>query len=279
MAIRRSRLPSRRAHRERSDHGDQRARVSRPAASTASRRCWARTRTAPRSCAMWLSGNWRGVSRSSGWRRRSGGCNGADRAASAVGQRGRKNCDDVGRYTAMAQPRANPAMTNHTATATTVSTIRRSTMGLPNTRGGPRASRASSSCRSGARRASGALIRAAQARNAFAASIISAPQAGCRDANPSVALLSAWRSRMGQGYGWLQSRLLDLLREHEPQARRGSALDTPALAQRVYGRTPTRSELVSIRRALMTLLQSGMVSRHSGRHKHRHWWYIRSRGR
>ena len=56
---------------------------------------------------------------------------------------------------------------------------------------------------------------------------------------------------MGHGYGDLQRQLLRLLKEHEAtKAPPYRGLDTPTLAERVHGRAPTRSELVSIRRAL-----------------------------
>jgi hypothetical protein len=62
----------------------------------------------------------------------------------------------------------------------------------------------------------------------------------------------------------MQWALLAVLAKHERTASRPRAgLDTLVLAQRIHGRAPTRSELVSIRRALATLMRDGAV-RHIG---------------
>jgi hypothetical protein len=78
---------------------------------------------------------------------------------------------------------------------------------------------------------------------------------------------------MSRGYGNLQCRLLIVLWESERMvADRIRGLDTPTLAQRVYGREPTRSELVSIRRALATLMRDGAVDNFGRRFDHRYRW-------
>ena len=81
---------------------------------------------------------------------------------------------------------------------------------------------------------------------------------------------------MSRGYGKLQWRLLTILAEHErsPASRAGRigrGLDTPTLARRVHGREPTRSELVSVRRALAALMRNGEV-RIFMRYGHPHYW-------
>lgn len=82
---------------------------------------------------------------------------------------------------------------------------------------------------------------------------------------------------MGHGYGDLQWRLLGLLSEHAragPHAARlDRGLDTLTLAQRVHQREPIRSELVSVRRALATLVRDERVRLYMiyGR---RHYWML-----
>jgi hypothetical protein len=80
---------------------------------------------------------------------------------------------------------------------------------------------------------------------------------------------------MSRGYGELQWRLLKLLSEHERAgphaARTDRGLDTLTLAQRVHEREPTRSELVSVRRALATLKRDGKV-RYFMLYERRHYW-------
>jgi hypothetical protein len=80
---------------------------------------------------------------------------------------------------------------------------------------------------------------------------------------------------LSRGYGELQWRLLAILSEHEraaSRADRAKGLDTLALAQRIYGAEPTRSELVSVRRALATLMRDGKISHLGLRYEHRHHW-------
>jgi hypothetical protein len=80
---------------------------------------------------------------------------------------------------------------------------------------------------------------------------------------------------MGQGFGYLQVRLLELLRANAKSAQRGGALDTLTLARSIHNREPSRSELVSVRRALATLVRDGYAHRYSGRYSHRHWYAAR----
>ena len=87
---------------------------------------------------------------------------------------------------------------------------------------------------------------------------------------------------LSRGYGKLQWRLLTILAEHErsPASRAGRigrGLDTPTLARRVHGREPTRSELVSVRRAPAALMRNGEV-RIFMCYGHRHYW-IREQAR
>jgi hypothetical protein len=84
---------------------------------------------------------------------------------------------------------------------------------------------------------------------------------------------------VGHGYDKLQWRLLSILSEHErtaPRSERFAGLDTLTLAQRVHSREPTRGELVSVRRALATLMRNGEVSHVGLRYEHRHHWMIRT---
>jgi hypothetical protein len=80
---------------------------------------------------------------------------------------------------------------------------------------------------------------------------------------------------VSRGYGKIQWRLLAILAAHERTASRrdrfGSGLDTPTLALRVHGREPTHSEMVSIRRALATLMRAGEV-RIFMTYERRHYW-------
>jgi hypothetical protein len=75
---------------------------------------------------------------------------------------------------------------------------------------------------------------------------------------------------MSRGFGELQRRLLVALREHERKHHNGLA--TPELARRVHGREPTRSELVSIRRALARLMERGEVDRSYTHTDHAYRW-------
>jgi hypothetical protein len=79
---------------------------------------------------------------------------------------------------------------------------------------------------------------------------------------------------LSRGYGKLQWRLLTLLSAHERKALRSrrQGLDTLTLAQRIHGREPTRSEVVSIRRALTALMRDDAVSHLGLRYGHRHHW-------
>jgi hypothetical protein len=80
---------------------------------------------------------------------------------------------------------------------------------------------------------------------------------------------------MSHGYGKLQWRLLTILSEHERTASRSErlkGLDTPTLARRVHRREPTRSELVSVRRALAALMRDDEASHLGLRYGHRHHW-------
>jgi hypothetical protein len=81
---------------------------------------------------------------------------------------------------------------------------------------------------------------------------------------------------LSRGLGDLQWRLLAVLADHERTAARADrlkGLDTLTLAQRIHhGAEPTRSELVSIRRALATLMRDGKVSNLGLRYQHRHRW-------
>ena len=85
---------------------------------------------------------------------------------------------------------------------------------------------------------------------------------------------------MSRGYGRLQVSLLVTLHEHERTASRHdrlSGLDTLELARRLQGhahrkREPTRSKLVSVRRALAALMRDGKVSHIGTRYEHRHHW-------
>jgi hypothetical protein len=85
---------------------------------------------------------------------------------------------------------------------------------------------------------------------------------------------------VSRGYGKLQWRVLYILSEHEHAAApavRWAGLDTLTLAQRVLRREPMRSELVSIRRALATLMRDGKVNHLAGRHEHKHYWRLEKR--
>ena len=77
---------------------------------------------------------------------------------------------------------------------------------------------------------------------------------------------------MGRGWGELQWQLLIVLSEHERTVNLSKGLDTLELARRVHGREPTRSELVSIRRALAALRRDGAVDHLGWRYEHRHHW-------
>jgi hypothetical protein len=80
---------------------------------------------------------------------------------------------------------------------------------------------------------------------------------------------------LGRGYGDIQLVLLTILRKHERTASRTDrlkGLDTLTLARRVHGREPTRGELVSVLRALATLMRDDAVSNIGTRYGHRHHW-------